>query len=75
MKNYNLIPWLELLNNRLKYLWLTFTSFKNLVLIALIALYWFDGLDSWPFVIFAASVLGLREFKEIVLAWRGNGRD
>ena len=74
MKNYNVIPWSEIINNRLKYLWISLTSFKNLVLIGVTTLYLIDGLESWPFVTFAAFVLGARELKECLLAWRGNGK-
>lgn len=64
------MPWHCIRRNRFKHLFCEFTSFKNLVLIALISLYWFDGLDSWAFVCLAAAILGLKEFKEIVTAFR-----
>jgi len=69
-RNYEL-NWIDVLNNRFKHLFCELTSFKNLVLSALVALYWFDGLGPWPFVCLAASILGLKEFKEIVSAFRG----
>ena len=73
MKNYYNIPFAEIINNRVKYLFISLTSFKNLALIGITLLYLTDGLESWPFVIFAAFVLGARELKECILAWRGNG--
>jgi len=74
MKNYYVIPLGELINNRFKYLLISLTSFKNLMLIGVTTLYLIDGLESWPFVTFAAFVLGARELKECLIAWRGNGK-
>lgn len=68
-------PWLWFINERLKHLFANATSFKNIIGVSTLYLFFkYDHADTWAIVSLVAILLAFREAKEMLAIWvkRGN---